>query len=115
MTTMRFRPPQVALLTWATVSFLLALLPTGTGGTVRAVNAVSFLTLGPACAIVLLLSRRVPPAVAGVIGVAASLTVLMLSSQLLLITGIWAPWGVAALVALITVALVVVPIRRSKR
>jgi hypothetical protein len=112
MTTTRFRVLQVALLTWATVSFLMALLPSGVGGLARAVNAVVFMTLGPACALAGLLVRAVPPAVAGVIAVAASLTVLVLSSQMLLIMGLWAPWRVAALVALTTIALVLGPIRR---
>jgi hypothetical protein len=102
---------QKALLTWATVSFLIALLPSGAGGLARAVNAVVFMTLGPACALAVLLVRAVPPAVAGVVAVAASLTVLVLSSQMLLIIGVWAPWRVAALVALTTIALVLVPIR----
>jgi hypothetical protein len=102
---------QKALLTWATVSFLIALLPSGAGGLARAVNAVVFMTLGPACALAVLLVRAVPAAVAGVVAVAASLTVLVLSSQMLLIIGLWAPWRVAALVALTTIALVLVPIR----
>jgi hypothetical protein len=102
---------QKALLTWATVSFLIALLPSGAGGLARAVNAVVFMTLGPACALAVLLVRAVPAAVAGVVAVAASLTVLVLSSQMLLIIGVWAPWRVAALVALTTIALVLVPIR----
>jgi hypothetical protein len=110
MTTNRFRVLQVALLTWATVSFLIALLPPGTGGSARAVNAVVFMTLGPACALARLLLHAVSPAVVGVIAVAASLTVLVLSSQMLLIMGLWAPWRVAALVALTTIALVLFPL-----
>jgi hypothetical protein len=102
---------QKALLTWATVSFLIALLPSGAGGLARAVNAVVFMTLGPACALAVLLVRAVPAAVAGVVAVAASLTVLVQSSQMLLIIVVWAPWRVAALVALTTIALVLVPIR----
>jgi hypothetical protein len=111
MTATRSRVLQAALTTWAAVSLLLALLPAGAGGLARAVNAAVFLTLGPACALAGLLAGRVPPAVAGVIAVAASLTVLVLSSQILLIVGLWAPWRVAALVAVIAVALVMVPIR----
>jgi hypothetical protein len=111
VTTTRLRVLRVALLTWATASFLLALLPSGAGGLARAVNAIVFLTLGPACALAGLLVRKVPTAVAGVIAVAASLTVLVLSSQLLLLIGLWAPWRVTAFVALTTVALVWVPIR----
>ena len=111
MTATRLRRLRVGLLTWATASLVLALLPSGVGGPARAVNAIVFLTLGPACALAALLVRRVPPAVAGVIAVAASLTGLVLSSQLLLLIGLWAPWGITALVALTTVALVLVPVR----
>jgi hypothetical protein len=111
MTMTRFRVLHVGLLTWATLSFFIALLPSGTGGLVRAVNAVVFLTLGPACALAVLLARAVPPAVAWVIAIAASLTVLVLSSQMLLIIGLWAPWRVAALVSSTTIALVLVQIR----
>jgi hypothetical protein len=108
------RALQLALPIWATVSLLLALLPSGVGGLARAVNAVLFLTMGPGCAVAGLLARRLPPAVVGVVAVATSLTVLLLSSQMLLIVGMWAPWRVAALVALATIGLVVVQIRASR-
>lgn len=107
------RAVPVALATWATVSFLLALLPPGVGGVARAVNAVLFLTTGPGCAVAGLLHRRVPPAAVGAVAVAMSLSVLLLSSQLLLVMGMWAPWRVAALVTLTTIALVVAQIRTS--
>jgi hypothetical protein len=116
ITTMTTKGPQalrLSLSTWAAVSFLLALLPPGAGGLVRAVNAVLFMTMGPGCALAGLLARRLPPAVVGVVAVATSLTVLLLSSQMLLIVGMWAPWRVAALVALTTMVLVVVQIRTS--
>ena len=111
LTTARFRPAQLALAAWAEVSVLVAILPEGVGGWPRAVNAIAFLTLGPACAVAWHLGRTVPAAAAAVIAIAASLTVLVLSSQLLLILGLWAPWGVTALVALVILARVVVPLR----
>jgi hypothetical protein len=114
MTLKRPRALQLALPIWATVSLLLALLPSGVGGLARAVNAVLFLTMGPGCAVAGLLARRLPPAVVGVVAVATSLTVLLLSSQMLLIVGMWAPWRVAALVALATIGPVVVQIRASR-
>lgn len=107
------------LLLWAAASLLLAFLPVGAGGLPRAVNAVVFMTLGPAVALMVLLtlparsrSRRgaaLPPALAGVISLATSLTVLVLSSELLLLTGLWSAWGVAAMVAVATVTLTLVP------
>jgi hypothetical protein len=109
----RSRALQKALTGWATVSVVISVLPPGFGGSARAVNAVVFLTFGPACAIASLLARAVHLALAAVIAIAASLTVLLFSSQILLILGLWAPWRVAALVALTTVGLTWVPTRTS--
>lgn len=102
---------QLAVSGWAAVSLVVALLPPGAGGPARAVNAVLFLTAGPGCALAGLLGGRVPWAMAASVAVAASLAVLLLSSQLLLILGLWAPWRVAALAALATIVLVVFWIR----
>jgi len=110
--TTRYRPAQVALVCWAATSLLVAMLPAGVGGWPRTLNAVVFLVFGPGCALAWHLGRSVPPAVAAVIALAASLAVLLLSSQLLLILGLWAPWGVTALVYLATVGLVAVPVRK---
>jgi hypothetical protein len=110
--TTRYRPAQVALVCWAATSLLVAMLPAGAGGWPRTLNAVVFLVFGPGCALAWHLGRSVPPAVAAVIALAASLAVLLLSSQLLLILGLWAPWGVTALVYLATVGLVAVPVRK---
>lgn len=98
---------------WAALTVLVALLPAGAGGLLRAVNALLFLTLGPGCALAFLLARRLPPAVLMVVALATSLTVLLLSSQLLLILGIWAAWRVAALVAAVTIALAAIQVRTS--
>jgi hypothetical protein len=106
MTFTRINRLQILVMAWAVASYLVALLPAGTGGLPRAVNAVVFMTLGPGCALMLALARSFPPAVAGVIAVAGSLTTLLLSSQLLLMLGLWAAWRVAALVTWVTVALV---------
>lgn len=107
------RALQLLLPAWAVVSVLVALLPAGVGGLVRVVNAVLFLTMGPGCALAGLLARRLPAAVVLVVGLSASFTVLLLSSQLLLILGVWRAWRVAALVGAATIALVVVWIRMS--
>jgi hypothetical protein len=103
------RAPQVVLLAWAAVSFLAALLPAGVGGIPRAVNAIVFLALGPGCALLVFLVRSLPVVVSAVIAIAVSLTVLVLSSQMLLLLGVWTYWGVAAIVAWFTVALTVMP------
>lgn len=103
----RLRLLRIALACWAAVSLAVALLPAGDGGTVRALNALAFLTLGPACALGVVLTGVVPPAVSWVVALTASLTVLLLSSQLLLLIGLWSVGGVTALVALTVGALVV--------
>jgi TRAP-type C4-dicarboxylate transport system permease small subunit len=56
-----------------------------------------------------LLCRTLPPPVAGVLSIAASLTVLVLSSMLLLVVGGWTVWGVAALVTAATAVFTLVP------
>jgi hypothetical protein len=105
----RLRPVQLVLLGWALVSFLVALSPAGTGGLPRVLDEVVFLTLGPGCALMVLLCRTLPPPVAGVLSIAASLTVLVLSSMLLLVVGGWTVWGVAALVTAATAVFTLVP------
>lgn len=102
----RLSRAQVLVIAWAVTSYLVALLPAGTGGLPRAVNAVLFMTLGPAGAVMLALTRVFHPGVAGVIAIAGSLATLVLSSQVLLLLGLWTAWRVAALVTWVTVALV---------
>ena len=108
------RAARPVLVTWAVGSLLLALLPPGVGGSGRALNAVLFMTMGPAFAVGTVLLDRVTTAVATVIALATSLTLLVLSSEGLLMLGLWSPWRVAALVALATVAPTVIPIRRGR-
>jgi hypothetical protein len=103
-----------ALVVWAVASFGLALLPEGVGGFARALNAVVFFTLGPGAAIVALLIRKMPPVVAVVVALGGSLSALVLLSEGLLILGVWAPSRVAGLLALLTVALAVVPLARPR-
>lgn len=105
----RLLPSQQALLGWAGASLALAFLPTGTGGPVRAINAVAFLCFGPGCAVMVRLAGSWSASVCSVIAIAVSFTVLVLSSQLLLILGAWSAPGVATLVALVTIALAVAP------
>lgn len=100
-----------ALPVWAAVTVAAAPLPTGVGGWPRVVNALVFLLLGPAVAVLPVLARLVDPSVAAVIAVAGSLTVLVLSSQLLLALGVWSPTGVAAVVGVTTVVLSLAPVR----
>jgi hypothetical protein len=111
MTAKDMRALTIAVPPWAALTAVLALLPAGTGGWARAVNALLFLTAGPGCAVATLLARRLPAGAVMVVSVATSLVVLLLGSQLLLVLGIWAPWRVASIVALTTIALVVVGIR----
>jgi hypothetical protein len=106
MTFPRLSRAHILVMAWALASYLVALLPAGTGGVPRAVNAVVFMTLGPGCAAMLWLTRLFPLALASVIAVACSLTTLLLSSQVLLVLGQWSAWRVAALVTWVTVALV---------
>jgi hypothetical protein len=98
---------------WALVTVALAPLPVGVGGWPRAVNAVAFMLLGPGIAMTAILVRLVDPTVAGVIAMAGSLTVLVLSSQALLVLHMWAPWRVAVLVAAVTIALALAPVRSA--
>jgi hypothetical protein len=106
MTHTRLSRPQVLVLAWAVTSYLVALLPAGAGGLPRVVNGVLFMTLGPACALGLALTRRFPAGVATVMAIAGSLATLLVSSQLLLVLGLWSAWRVAALVTWVTMALV---------
>lgn len=106
MTGTRLGRAQVVVIAWAVTSYLVALLPAGAGGLPRAVNGVLFMTLGPGCALALALTRRFPAAVACVIAIGGSVATLLLSSQLLLLLGLWSAWRVAALVTWVTVALV---------
>lgn len=116
MTLTRLSRPQLLVMAWAVASYLVALLPAGTGGLPRAINAVLFMTLGPACGLMLALTRVFPAAVSAVIAIAGSLATLLLSSQLLLLLGLWSAWRVAALVTWVTIALVLAttdyPIRK---
>ncbi len=105
----RVRPIQLVLVGWALLSFAVALLPEGVGGSPRAVNAVLFLTLGPGCAMLLLLFRSLTPAVAVVVAMGTSLAILVLGSQALLILGMWRSSGVTLLVALATIGLTLLP------
>jgi len=108
------RPPRwlhAAILCWSGASAVVAFLPHGAGGVPRAVNAIVFLMFGPGCALALGLRRRVPFPVVATISLGASLPVLVVSSQLLLILRIWSPWGVTAVVGLVTVGLLLVPVR----
>jgi hypothetical protein len=121
MTSIRLRRSQVVVLAWTGLSFLLSLLPQGVGGAPRVVNAVLFMALGPACALMVLLLDRVAaspgytgprgklpvlsPALAAVVSVGVSLTVLVLSSQALLMTGLWRIWTVVMVVTVVTGAL----------
>ncbi|WP_137119907.1 hypothetical protein [Segeticoccus rhizosphaerae] len=108
---MRLRLPQLALLGWTLASLALSLLPAGALGPPRAVNAVVFVGFGPGCALMVRLVGSWSVSVCSVLAIAVSLTVLILSSQLLLIIGAWSVPGVAALVALVTVVLTVTPSR----
>lgn len=110
MTTVRLRSPHAVILVWTTVSFLAAMLPPGVGGVPRAVNAVLFMTLGPGCALMITLLRSMPLETAASIAIGASLTVLVLSSQGLLIMGLWSTLHVAALVALATISFTLVSV-----
>jgi len=114
MTAARQRKVQAAISVWAVASFVVALWPPGVGGLARAVNAVLFMTFGPACALVIVLTRQVDRAIALAVSVAASLTILVLASQLLLVTGLWAAWRVAGIVAFATVALALLPAWRAR-
>jgi hypothetical protein len=109
----RLRPVQVVLLSWTLLSFVLAVLPPDMGGTVRALNAVLFITLGPGCALFLLLLEYMPPAEAAVVAIGTSLVTLVLGSQVLLIMGFWRTWGVTGIVALVTAALTLLPSLRA--
>jgi hypothetical protein len=105
----RLTPVQWTLLGWALTTTLVGLLPQGVGGGVRAFNALLFLSLGPGCALMLLLVGVLPLATALVVALGSSLGVLLLASQLLLLMSLWRDWSVTALVAMVTVALVLAP------
>lgn len=105
----RLTPVQWALLGWAVTTTLVGLLPEGVGGGLRAFNALLFLSLGPGCALMLLLVGVIPLATALVVALGSSLGVLLLTSQLLLLMSLWRDWSVTALVAMVTVALVLTP------
>jgi hypothetical protein len=105
----RLTPVQWTLLGWAFVTTMVGLLPEGVGGGLRAFNALLFLSLGPGCALMLLLIGVIPLATALVVALGSSLGVLLLTSQLLLLMSLWRDWTVTALVAMVTVALVLAP------
>lgn len=98
---------------WAALSVVVALLPPGVGGLARVLNTVVFLGLGPGCALASLLATRLPRAVLPVLALATSLTVLLLSSQVLLALGIWAAWRVSAFVGAATIAVAIVQVRTA--
>lgn len=105
------RAVRAVIVVWALLSLVLALLPSGVGGVPRVLNAVVFMTLGPGISLMVLLRSRPflsdwSTTVAGVVSVATSLTVLVLSSQLLLLLGHWSVAGIAGIVTLATVAIV---------
>lgn len=102
----RLTPVQWTLLGWALTTTVVGLLPEGVGGGLRAFNALLFLSLGPGCALMLLLIGVLPLATALVVALGSSLGVLLLASQLLLLMSLWRDWSATALVALVTVALV---------
>ena len=99
---------RILLVAWALGTFLVSLLPEGVGGAPRLVDVVLFLCLGPACALVVLLMRSMPPSVAGVVALGSSLAILVLSSQVLVLLGVWGFSSVTGIVCLVTVVLVVV-------
>jgi hypothetical protein len=102
-------PVHWALLGWAVATFSVGLLPEGVGDGLRTVNALVFLTLGPGCALLLVLVDVMPLPTALVVSLGASLGVLLLSSQVLLVMGLWRHSTVTALVATVTVGLVLAP------
>jgi hypothetical protein len=111
-----FAPPRASLGTvrwalrgWAVATFLGGLLPEGVGDGLRTFNALVFLTLGPGCALLLVLRDVMPLPTALVVALGASLGVLLLSSQVLLVMGLWRHSTVTGLVATVTVGLVLAP------
>jgi hypothetical protein len=110
----RLTPVQWTLLGWALTTTVVGLLPEGVGGGLRAFNALLFLSLGPGCALMLLLIGVLPLATALVVALGSSLGVLLLTSQLLLLMSLWRDWSVTALVALVTVALVIAASRNHE-
>lgn len=110
----RLTPVQWTLLGWALTTTVVGLLPEGVGGGLRAFNALLFLSLGPGCALMLLLIGVLPLATALVVALGSSLGVLLLASQLLLLMSLWRDWSVTALVALVTVALVLAASRNHE-
>ena len=105
----RLTPVHWTLLGWALVTTMAGLLPEGVGGGLRAFNALLFLSLGPGCALMLLLVGVIPLATALVVALGSSLGVLLLTSQVLLLMSLWHDWSVTVLVAMVTVALVLTP------
>lgn len=99
-------PAQWLLLGWAAVTFAVDLLPEGVGAELRTFNALLFLALGPGCALMLVLIHVVPLPTAMVVALGSSLGVLLLSSQVLLLMGLWRHSAVTGLVAAVTVVLV---------
>lgn len=106
-----FAPVHWALLGWAVATFLVGLLPEGVGDGPRTFNALLFLTLGPGCALMLVLVDVLPLSTAMVVALGSSLGVLLLSSQVLLVMGLWRHSTVTALVGAVTVVLVLAPWR----
>lgn len=98
---------QAAVVVWAIVSGVVALLPEGAGGTARVINTVVFLLAGPGVALALWGRRLFPPLLNVIIAALVSVCFLVLVSQLLLLAQVWRPWRVAVVVAVATVAVVV--------
>ena len=118
MTTLWSILARLLLVAWALGSAYVALAPVGWGGIPRVVNAVAFMMLGPAVAIMWRLLRRTPvaafsPPLAFVIAMATSLSVLVLSSITLLLLGVWTVEGVVAVVTATVVSVAVWPHRRE--
>lgn len=98
-----------ALLAWSAATFAFALLPDGAGDFPRALNALLFLVLAPAFALMFLLRDTLPPTAAAVVSLGSSLGILVLSSQLLLLVDLWSPWGVTAMVGAATLIMAFAP------
>lgn len=97
--------PRLLVIAWVAVSMAVALLPPGVGGLPRVLNALLFMGFAPGVAVVVALRRSITLPVACVTGLVASLTILVLSSQLLLALDMWTAPGVAAIVSAATLTL----------
>lgn len=96
-----------AVVVWAIISGILALLPEGAGGTPRVINTVAFLLAGPGVALALWGRRLLPPLLNGIVAGLVSLCFLVVVSQLLLVAHLWRPGLVAVVVAVTTVVVAV--------